>query len=471
MEHVVTANHTVQRGSAGPLLLAALLAAVISFQLNATMLNPAIADMQRRLGATAGEVGLQATVFFMSAALFGVFLPRLSDILGRKPIMLGVLAVMNTGTVVALLAPNIEVLYVARGIQGVSGVLVPMSLLVMRDAISPMKFGTYMGIIASVNGGVAGVDAIIGGALADTAGFRGIFAVTLVIGLVAIALVGLWGLDSRPSPGARMDWGGVALLCAAIGALTVGVSGAGEAGWTSAWALALLVTAVVLFVVWYAVERRHPEPLLPVRQLKDRATWALLLTTVLTLSGAFAAINFVVPSLAENHDAGFGMSASLTSLLFLTPYAVVGWLTGPFAGRFAPRVGWRLVLRIGLVGSILALLPMFLGLSMPWVLVGCVVLLGVCYAGVGNIMLNGLGVVLSPPENEGMLPGLNSAAFNVGASLGVGVLAPLVSAGSPAGSTSLAGYRTALIVAVVISVLALAVSYLLPSRGRSGERV
>lgn len=474
MEHVHTATgpagHPVRAAGVGR-LLAALLAAVITFQLNATMLNPAIDDMQRRLGATAAEVGTQSTVFFLSAALFGVFLPRLSDIVGRRPTLLAVLALTCAGTVLALLAPTIEVVYLARFVQGISGVLVPMAFLVMRDAVDAGKFGLYMGVIAGVNGGVSGVDAILGGVLVDTVGFRGVFAAILVAGLIATALAWSWVADSRPSPQSRMDWPGVLLLCASIGALISGITLAGNVGWTSASALGLLVAAVGFAGAFYAVERRQSEPLVAVSHVKDRGSWGLLMTNILTLGGVFAAVNFMIPSLAENPTAGFGMTATTTSLLFLMPYALVGWLVAPFSGRLAPRMGWRLLLRVGLAGSVVALLLMFAGLSSPAVLVGCVVLLGMTYAGVANIMLCGLGVLLSPPKSEGLLPGLNSSAFNVGASLGVALLAPLVSTGSPIGSTSASGYEAALTLAVAIAVLALAMSFVLPSRRRSGEKV
>lgn len=445
MEHVRLADHRGQQIPVGR-LMAALISAVVLFQLNATMLSPAVTDLGERLDASAEQVGLQATVFFLSAALFGVFLPRLSDIAGRRPVILAVVAVANAGTVIGLLAPNIEVLYAARGVQGVCGVVVPMSLMVLRDAVPPERFGVHVGIITGVNGGVAGVDALLGGAIVDTVGFRGVFASILVVGLIAAGLVWRWLPDSRPSAGARMDWRGVALLCATIGLLTVGISGGS----------ALLIgAAVALFAVFVLVERRRPDSLVPVRQMRDRGTWGLLLTTTLTLAGVFAAINFVLPLLAQD---GFGMSASAASLLYLTPYALVGWLVAPFAGRLAQNIGYRKVFRIGVLGSVVALVVMVFGLSSPAVLVGCAVLLGVTAAGMANIMLNAMGVVYSPADNQGLLPGLNSAAFNVGASLGTAVLSSLV--GQPG------GYQWALGVAVMISLLALAVSFVLPAGHR-----
>src|SRR5699024_12555707 len=87
-------------------------------------------------------------------------------------------------------------------------------------------------------------------------------------------------------------------------------------------------------------------PLVAPKYLRRRETWGLLLTTVLTMTGVFAAVNGVAPSLAQNVEAGFGMRATMASLLLLTPYALIGWGVGPFAGRLAPKVGYANLLRL-----------------------------------------------------------------------------------------------------------------------------
>ena len=92
------------------------------------------------------------------------------------------------------------------------------------------------------------------------------------------------------------------------------------------------------------------------------------------------------------------------------------------------------------------------------------ILLGVTYAGIGNIVINNLGVVNSPKDNEGFLPGMNSAAFNLGAGVSFAVLPVFQVAGSPQGSDSSAGYVTAFIVAAVILGIAAAVATLIPKQ-------
>jgi len=451
-------------------LMTALLAACVAFQLNASMLSPVLVTMAEELGTDDASIGLSQTMFFTGAALFSLFLPRLSDIVGRKRVLTWMLVVMTIGTVLAAVAPTVEVLSVARVIQGVSGPVVPLCLIMLRHEIAdPKLYGTLMGVVTAVNGGIAGVDALAGGLLATHYGFRSVFWTIAVVALVSTVLVARWAPESRPSAQARMDWVGVALLVVAIALLLTGLN---EAGRTSDadWLLVgtLMVGAAFSLVAFWLVEQRQAEPLISPAHLRRRSTWAVLLTTLLTMTGVFATVNGLAMSLAQNADIGFGLGADTASLLLLTPYALVGWAIGPFAGRLAPSLGYRTVLRIGLGGTAAGMLLMGLaGVHALPVLVGTTVFLGMTYAGISNIMLNGLGVVLAPPDNPGVLPGLNAGAFNLGAGVSFALLPAVQLLVNPDGD-SVSGYTAAVLTGLVLVGLALAVSLLIP-RPVSGE--
>lgn len=90
------------------------------------------------------------------------------------------------------------------------------------------------------------------------------------------------------------------------------------------------------------------------------------------------------------------------------------------------------------------------------------ILVGVAYAGVANIVLNGLGIVLSPKENPGFLPGLNAGAFNLGAGLSFALLYAVKTAALPDDPTSPADYTAGMIAGVVILAAAFATSFMIP---------
>ncbi|MFK3668991.1 MFS transporter [Leifsonia aquatica] len=467
MTQLHSADTSAPTGSASiRRMVFALLVACAAFQLNASMLAPALVTMAHELDVSEASAALAQTVFFTATAVFGIFLPRWSDIVGRKRIMLLMLAAMTVGSVVAALAPTLPILLVARALQGASGPIVAVSLLILRAEVKDARrYGYLMGLVAAVNGGIAGVDAIAGGFITSLWGFRPIFWVITVLGVLALVFTRSWTPESRPSARARMDWWGVITLVGAILSFQLAINDLQQLGDANWWLIGgLAVLGLVFGAAFLAVERIVPVPLASISLLKQRSVWALLLTTSLTIAGVVPVVNAVALSLAQNPTNGFGLAADTTSLILLTPYALLGWIVGPFAGRLAPVVGYRTILRVGLAGSVLGIVGLgFLGTqSLPF-LIGAVLFLGVVYAGMANIMLNGLGVVLSPPENPGFLPGLNSAAFGFGAGIGFTVMPALQMLGS--GSTGVPthlGYSVAMFAAAGITALALAVSLLLP---------
>jgi MFS family permease len=465
----MTATITETRTTRGNVtaLMVALLAACVAFQLNASMLSPALVTMGEELNTDQAVIGLSQTWFFTAAALFSLFLPRLSDIVGRKKILVGMMLLMAVGSVIAALAPDVTWLFVGRIIQGVSGPTVPLCLIMLRSAVNnPRKYGTLMGLITAVNGGVAGVDSFVGGYFAEHFGFRSIFWLMVVLALVATALIAFLAGESKPAAGTRMDWLGVFFIVVAVGALLTALNegaklvGAFSSG-TLMLSLALVLVSAVAFYAFWRTEKRAAQPMVETVHLRQRSTWAPLLTTTLTMTGIFAVINGIVPAYVQAAD-GFGIGPTEMSLIILTPYALLGWIVGPLSGKLAPVLGYTKVLRIGLLGSIAALAIMaFFGLnSLPLMIAGTV-LLGIMYAGTVNIMLNGLGVVLSPAGNPGFLPGMNAGAFNLGAGLSFLVLPAVLVATSALGDAR-ASYLTVIVVGLALTVAAFAASLLIP---------
>jgi MFS family permease len=200
--------------------MAALLAACIAYQLNSSMLSPVLATMARQLHTTESTVALSQTIFFTVAAMFSLFLPRLSDIVGRRRLLLLMLIAMTAGTVLGAMAVNVEMLYVARSLQGVAGPVIPICLLMLRSAVSDRtKYGLLLGIGTAVNGGVAGIDVVVGGVVATHLGFRAVFWIIAVVGVIAVGLLRIIAPESRPTPNASMDWAGVAPLTIGVAAL------------------------------------------------------------------------------------------------------------------------------------------------------------------------------------------------------------------------------------------------------------
>lgn len=445
-------------------VMAALLVAIFAFQLNASMLSPALVAMQNELSTTAVEIGNTQTVFFTAAALFSLFLPRLADLKGRRKVLCGMLLVTGIGCVISALAPNVEVLMIGRVLQGVAGPVVPLCLIMLHQRVTEdARYARLMAILTSVNGGIAGVDAILGGWLAGNFGFRSVFVVMAAVAALAVVLVFALTQESTAEETPKMDWAGVVTLGIAFLAIYLAIDEVGALA-AANWGLVaiLVVIAVVFFVIFWNIESRKKDPMVTIHYLKQRRTWGLLLTTLLTMTGVFAIMNGVVPAIAQDPVMGVDMKPDMVSFATLTPYALLGLCFGPVAGVLASKFGYRSVLRAGLIVSIAGVLfGIFLSnnASIPSLVIISVVL-GIAYAGTANIMLNGLGIVLSPEDNPGYLPGMNAGAFNLGAGLSFAVLYAVMDAFAMNGAQ--VGYSAAMIASAVLLGAALLVSLFIP---------
>ncbi|MFE6967891.1 MFS transporter [Isoptericola sp. NPDC057653] len=447
-------------------LMVALLSACLAFQLNASMLSPALVTMERELDATGAQIAATQTAFFTAAALFTLFLPRLGDLVGRRRVLVGMLLAMAVGCVIAALATNVTVLFVGRLIQGASGPVVPLCLVMLRVVVAePRTYGTLMGVVTAVNGGIAGVDALLGGYLATNHGFASIFWTMGGVAVASALLVRLLAPESTSADRPRMDWAGSLLLVVSVGAMLVAVNELGKLGAADlVLVVVLVVVSVVAFATFWRTESRSRHPLVSIPQLKERATWATVSTSLLTLAGIFAVMNGIVPALAQDETVGLGMSAEEVSWWILMPYAVAGLLMGPVSGRLAATVGYRTMLRVGLGGTVVGLVLFVLNVGTDSRLVFLLlsVAVGVTYAGIANIMLNGLGVALSPAARPGSLPGLNTGGINLGAGVSFVVVYAVQTAFASTDGGAAAGYVAGLVTGAVVLVGALLMSFRIP---------
>lgn len=453
------------RGSAAVGLVATLTLAVVAFQLNASMLAPALPDIAHALGESLDAVSQVSSLFFLAGAVGGVLLARWSDFIGRKRGLLVVLSILTVGTILCLLAPNLTLLLIGRVFQGASSAAFQLSYVILNEKLSRKMFGTMLGVLTAINGGVGGIDGWVGGLLTDAFGYRSLFVVILIVGL--IALLSVWQFvpaDHGAASAGRMDWWGAGALSLGLICLTYFVSTGGGSGWSDPLTLAFAVGTVASLIIFVLIEKRRATPLIAVDQLKSRYVWPVITTTVLALSSVFTVINFTVVLLSQDADHGYGLNAATSALMFLAPPALIGLAAAPLAGWLAARIGWALILRTGLGLCVLALIVIALSPGSTWLVFAMIIILGITYNGLVLTTANGLGVLQSPPEAPSALPSMNSAAFGIGASLGIAIVAPFAASGG------IGGYTSALWISSSIAVLALISSFALKTSPQARAR-
>lgn len=439
-------------------LVSALILGVVSFQLNASMLTPALPDIAESFGVGAGDVAPVSSMFFLAGAITGPAIARWSDFIGRRTALLVVLGTMAVGTVLCILAPTLWVLVIGRFLQGCSSGTFGLSYLILSNALSKRLFGMAVGTIAAINGGVGGVDGFLGGLMADEYGYRSIFIAVLMLTVIAVVSILAVVPGGRPADvEGHMDWRGAALLSVLLACVTVFFSNGSTIGWTDPLTLALGVGALIAFGLFWFAEGRSTSPLIAPRHLRSRQVWPVIATTVLMLSGIFAILNFTAILLSQDATVGYGLTAAMSALLILTPSALIGVAFAPLAGWVADRRGWIPTLRVGSALCVVPAVAAALVWHNTWALVACLATLGVSYYGIFLTTINGLSVLLSPKDAPGALAGINGSSFGIGASLGVVVVAPFAGLGTDT------GYTTALWISAAITAAAFVVSLFVPA--------
>jgi MFS family permease len=439
-------------------MVAALLVAVMSFMLNASMLAPAIHDIETELGD--GSYAAMSAYFYLAGAVGNVVLIRWSDFIGRKRVLFGVLVVLCIGTVICIFSTSLHMMLVGRMLQGFSNVTYGLAFLIMREHLSPKAFGLSAGLVTAMSGGVAGVDGVIGGYLSDRFGYQSIFMAIGVVGVVSVFLcVGGVPTDDpqRAAPG-RMDWVGAALIAMGVAGINLFFTTGDASGWASPLALGFMIVGAASLAALVIVEKRLAHPLVSIDDLRSREAWPVIAVTVLNTASFMLVVSFIIPYIAEDKDSGFGLNGLTTALLFITPAAVVQLITAPLAGRLAVRIGFVTLLRIGQTGAVIvtALLATFFHDKALAVLL--VVLFGILYGGMAGTAMSILGVVQAPEDEPGSLPGISNAAYGIGLSLGFAWAGPVV------GSGTTSSFPTALWTCVGIGAAGLVLSFVLRPR-------
>lgn len=385
-----------------------------------TLVVPVVSNIQAALGASATAASWVVTANLLAAAVLTPMLGRLGDLYGRRPVMIGVLAVVLIGSILAATTSDLPLLLLARVMQAASFGLFPLSIGVLREELPPQRLTGAMAVVSGMLAVGAGIGLTVTGLLMRHGGnYHQLF--WLASGLSVIGLAGVALLPRRAAAATgRLDWIGAGVLGLGLVLLIMPLEEGNSWGWASGRVLGSLAASVVVLVAFVLIERRIGQPLVSTRMLTHRpivVANAAGLFLGFSMFAVFLAVSALVQSPPAITGYGFGSTVLAASLVYLLPGSLGGVVTAPLGGRLVGRYGAKTTLVIAALLALagFALLAVLHGATWEVIAGAFIVNTAIMF---GYASLPALLIQHVPPAETGIANSVNSIARSVGMSLG-----------------------------------------------------
>jgi EmrB/QacA subfamily drug resistance transporter len=447
------------------LALIVLCAGMLMVVLDQTIVNVALPAIKADLGFSAAGLAWVVNAYLIAFGGLLLLAGRLGDLIGRRRVFLAGLAVFTLASLLCGLSSSAAMLIVARFVQGVGGALSSAVILGMIVTMfpEPREQAKAIGVFSFVASAGASIGLLAGGVLTQALSWHWIFFVNVPIGAAAWVLAArLLAVESGAGLAAGADVPGAALVTAALmlGVYTI----------VDAHSVLLGAVAAALLAAFVAREAAAANPLLPLRLLRSRNVSGANAVQMLMIAGMLGMFFLAVLYL----QALLGYSAIGTGLAFLPVSVAIGVLSLGFSARLNTRFGPRAVLlpALALIAAGLAwltrapldgayavdILPAMLALGVGG---------GLAFPALMTLAMSGVR-----PEESGLASGLVNTTQQVGAALGLSVLATIAAerAGdAPSAAALLDGYHLAFAVSSALLVAAFTVALVVLRRPRASE--
>lgn len=327
-------------------ILMSLMATMFLAALNQTIVATALPTIGRQFGDVSSLSWVITAYLLASTAVAPVF-GTLSDIYGRRAMIITALSLFIAGSILCAVAPNMPVLILARGLQGLGGGgIMPVVQTVISDVVTPRERGQYQAYFSSVwmAAGIGGP--ILGGVFAEHLHWSMVFWINVPLGLASLAML-LPKMGKIPLFHSRrkVDWlGGMLLMVSAVVFMLVLTWGGNRFVWLSPTIMAMVGSAVALALafIWHA--RNTEEPFLPLPLLGGKVVPYAMVAG----SCAMGAMIGLTVHLPLYYEVVYHLGASEAGLA-LIPLAAISTGGSAIAGRTMARV--RHYKRVAIMGT------------------------------------------------------------------------------------------------------------------------
>ncbi|HEX2707508.1 MAG TPA: MFS transporter [Solirubrobacterales bacterium] len=384
--------------------------------LDVTVVNVALPDIQRELGASLSSLQWVVDAYSLMLAAFLLTAGSLGDRLGRRRVFTIGFGIFTFASFLCGIADSPTLLNLARGLQGIGGAgMFATSLALIGQEFQGKDRATAFGVWGATIGGAVAIGPLVGGVITENFGWEWIFFVNVPIGVTAMVLTerkiaNVFAQDPEP-----IDLPGLVTFSLALFLLIFGLIRGNPEGWSSALILTCLVGAAGLLAAFIAIEVRSKHPMLDLTLFRKPAFNGVSAVAFALSAGMFAMFLYLTIYMQGVLD----FSPLQAGLRFL-PLTVLGFVASPIAGALSNRIPIRILLGIGLALVGVGLVFMHgVSADSEWT----TLLVGFLIAGVGIGITNpGIGqaaIAVVPVEKSGMGSGINTTFRQVGIATGV----------------------------------------------------
>ena len=447
------------------LVLVAAVVAVIS-----SLGAPLVPSIAATDGVSLSTAQWVLTAALLTGALATPAMGRLADGPRKSRVIVVALGVVVIGCVLSAVSNGFTVLVVGRGLQGVGLGLLPVTMAIARSHLPAGRSAAAIATLSVTAAAAAGLGYPITGLIAQEFDFHAAFWFGAVTAAGAMVLAAVF-LPRRSAARSRpFDRLGMAALGVVVVGVSVVLSEGGQWGWTSGLVLGILGSCAVVAGLWVRHELAVTDPLIDVRQVRNRSVLTADVSGFLIAVAMYLFIPITVEFVQVPPANGYGFGASIVVAgLVLVPLSAGSFVASRGLPFYERHFGTRTMIPAGAL--VFAVGALFFGLSHDslW---EAFVASGLAGIGVGFTFaaMPGFIVRAVPPEETGSATGFYQVLRSVGLSVGSALAAAVLTGFTPSGRAypTAAGFRTALVAASVLCVVTAVVSYLLPGPAATG---
>lgn len=350
------------------LLFSTLMVVMLLASLSQTVLSAALPTIVGELHGV-DQMMWVITAFMLASTIMMPIYGKISDLVGRKPILIAAISIFLVGSIIGGVAPDMPTLIIGRIVQGLGGGgLMILSQAAIADVVPARERGKYMGIMGGVFAVSSVAGPLLGGWLTEGPGWRWTFWINVPLGVLAIVatvvLLRLPTVAAATRP--KVDYVGMALLALATTALILlGTWGGSLYAWVSPQIIGLAAAVVIAGALFVWVESRVAEPIMPLALFKDLNFNITTIAGLLVSIAMFGAIGYLPTYFqmavgASATEAGFLMIPMMAALLLTS--IVTGSLvskTGRY--KYLPISGSAvLAVGLGLLATVSTATPTYM---------------------------------------------------------------------------------------------------------------